>query len=231
MCFQDRANRIAIELDAEYEKEAHRNLPKLLTTVSGWNDEDMIKEESQLVGGHRRGRTELRFGHVTSENFLDTPVGTSSWQWGAQAWALGGCGWKVLTWTITGQCSTRTEVHTNALSNDPILRALAGSGGTARRWHPQGPRTYWDTEVTLSPGAFYHRPNTAEPQRMFQGQTDVDSVSPCLWHPCFLSSDTSTAEKWGKTRRERCWEPTRGRTVTHSLHFLSEQKDCTQRAQ
>ena len=48
-----------------------------------------------------------------------------------------------------------------------------------------------------------------EPQRKFQGQTDVESVSLCLWHPCLLSSGmAAAAATWGKkTRREKCSEP------------------------
>lgn len=117
---------------------------------------------------------------------------------------------------ITGRCllmkphgDTETDVCVSALSDGTTLRMLILTGGEAWRQSTWGPRTYWSTGMTLSPGAFYHKPNTAEPQRKFQGQTDVESVSLCLWHPCLLSSGmAAAAATWGKkTRREKCSEP------------------------
>lgn len=90
------------------------------------------------------------------------------------------------------------------LSNDPGLRDFTVWGCKAQKLRVQTPRTYWNTEMILSPGVFYRKPNTAELQRKFQGQIDVDLASLCLWHPCFLSSDrAAAAEKWGEIRKEK----------------------------
>ena len=89
------------------------------------------------------------------------------------------------------------------LNNGPVLGEFTVWGGEVQRWHALGRRTYWNTGMTPSPGAFYHTPNTGEPQGMFQGQTDVGSVSLCLWRPCFLSSDTAPTAKWGEMRKEK----------------------------
>lgn len=99
-----------------------------------------------------------------------------------------------------------------------------------QRQHTLGPRTYWNTGMTLSPGAFCHKPNTVEPQRMFQGQTDVGSASLCLWHPCFLSSDSTATVRWREMREDMCWEPCTYRSHSKSLHFLSAHKDGMQKS-
>lgn len=85
--------------------------------------------------------------------------------------------------------------------------------------------------MTLSPGAFYRKPSTAEPQRTFQGQTDVGSVSLCLWHLCLLSSGMAAAARWGKNKKRemlRASQPTH-RSHAKSLRVLSGLKDCTTR--
>ena len=138
---------------------------------------------------------------------------------------------------ITGRCflmkphgSTETDVCVSALSDGTTLRMLILAGGEAGRQPTWGPRTYWSTGMTLSPGAFYHKPNTAEPQRKFQGQTDVESVSLCLWHPCLLSSGMAAAATWRKKKEEKNAQsqPTY-RNHTKSLCVLSGEEGCTPR--
>ena len=63
---------------------------------------------------------------------------------------------------------------------------------------------------------------------MFQGQTDVDSVSLCLWHPCLLSLDVAAAAKWGEKRNAQ--SQSAYRSHTKSLRVLSGQKGHTSRS-
>lgn len=69
------------------------------------------------------------------------------------------------------------------------------------------------------------------PENVFQGQTDVGSVSLCLWHLCLLSSGMAAAARWGKTKKEKCSEPASQRTeAIQSLYvFYQGLKDCTTR--
>ena len=132
---------------------------------------------------------------------------------------------------ITGRCllmkphaDPKTEVYVNTLSNGTTLRMFILGGGQARRQHTWGPGTYWNTGMTLSPGAFYRKPSTAEPQRKFQGQTDVESVSLCLWHPCLLSSGMAAAAKWEKNKKREMLRASQLTEVIQSLYVFYQDR-------
>lgn len=82
--------------------------------------------------------------------------------------------------------------------------------------------------MTLSPGAFYRKRSTAEPQRTFQGQTDVGSVSLCLWHLCLLSSGMAAAARWGENKKREMLRASQHTEVIQSLYVFYQDRRAAQ---